>query len=161
MPVTPADVTLQQVLNKANLNQLATILQKMKLGNMLNPVRVVVTGLTATQEINITSAAVRAAATITGLERETGDSLPPILSVKVLRVTASGTANSVGSYAVTDGLVADVARCVSPTAGANVGLALLSNDGTKLTFPSTVTAFVLEYIPRSNTDLEDNWVSGV
>ena len=47
MPVTPADVTLQQVLNKANLNQLATILQKMKLGNMLNPVKVVVVGLTA------------------------------------------------------------------------------------------------------------------
>ena len=157
MPPTPADVTLQQVLNKANLNQLATILQKVKLGNVLRPVKVVVTGLTAAAAIDITSSAVRAAATITGLDRETGDNLPPILSVKTLRVTASGTANSVGSYAVSDAS----GTAVSPTAGANVGLALLSDDGTTLTFPSTVTAFVLEYIPQSNADLSDNWVSGV
>ena len=161
MPATPADVTLQQVLNKANLDQLPTVAQKMKLGNMLNPVKVVVASLSAAQEVDITAAAVRAAATITGLERDTGDNLPAILAVKVLRVTTSGTANSVGSYAITDGLVADVARCVSPAASTAVGLALLSDDGTKITFPSTVTGFVLEYIPRSYTDLEDNWVSGV
>lgn len=157
MPVTPADVTLQQVLNKANLNQLATILQKMKLGNMLNPVKVVATGLTAAASFDITTAAVRQASTITGLERDTGDALPAILSVKTLRVTASGTANSVGTYIVSDAS----GTTVSPTASANVGIALLSDDGTTLTFPTTVTAFVLEYVPRSNTDLEDNWVSGV
>lgn len=157
MPVTPSDVTLQEVLNKANLNQLPTVVQKMKLGNMLNPVKITVTGLTAAAAIDITTAAVRAAATITGLERATGDNLPAILAVKTLRCTASGTANSVGSYAVTDA----GGTAVSPTAGANVGLALLSDDGATLTFPSTITAFVLEYIPRSYTDLEDNWVSGV
>lgn len=157
MPVTPADVTLQQVLNKANLNQLATILQKMKLGNMLNPVKVVATGLTGAASFDITTAAVRQASTITGLERDTGDNLPAILSVKTLRVTASGTANSVGTYIVSDAS----GTAVSPTAGANVGIALLSDDGTTLTFPTTVTAFVIEYVPQSNVDLGDNWVSGV
>ncbi len=155
MPVTPADVTLQQVLNKANLNQLATILQKMKLGNMLNPVKVVVVGLTAAAAIDITTAAVRAASTITGLERDTGDSLPAILSVTALRVTGVDT-GALGARSVTD---------AGGTAGApgpnGPGIALLSDDGKTLTFEGTVTGFVLEYIPRSNTDLEDNWVSGV
>lgn len=155
MPVTPADVTLQQVLNKANLNQLATILQKMKLGNMLNPVKVVVVGLTAAAAIDITTAAVRAASTITGLERDTGDSLPAILSVTALRVTGVGT-GALGARSVTD------AGGTAGAPGANgLGIALLSDDGKTLTFEGTVTGFVLEYIPRSNTDLEDNWVSGV
>lgn len=155
MPVTPADVTLQQVLNKANLNQLATILQKMKLGNMLNPVKVVVVGLTAAAAIDITTAAVRAASTITGLERDTGDSLPAILSVTALRVTGVGT-GALGARSVTDaGGTADAPGTNGP------GTALLSDDGKTLTFEGTVTGFVLEYIPRSNTDLEDNWVSGV
>lgn len=161
MPVTPADVTLQQVLNKANLNQLATILQKMKLGNMLNPVKVTVTGLTAAAAIDITTAAVRAASTIVGLERDTGDNLPAILEVKTLRVTGVGTA-ATGPRLVTD---AGGTPAAPPTAtayaGASVGLATISDDGKTLTFEGTVTGFVLEYIPRSNTDLEDNWVSGV
>lgn len=157
MSSTTAELTYQQWLNRANLNLLPTIFQKMKLGNMLSPVRVVVTGLTATASPDITSAAVLAAATITGLERETGDRLPAILAVKSLRVTASGTANSVGSYAMVDGEVADAARALTPTAGANVGLALLSADGTTLTFPSTITAFVIEYIPRSATALSSTY----
>ena len=59
MPPTPSDVTLQEVLNKANLNQLATVLQKVKLGNVLSPVKVVVTGLSAASAIDITSAVFR------------------------------------------------------------------------------------------------------
>ena len=155
MPATPADVTLQQILNKANLNQLGTLLQKMKLGNMLNPVKVTVTGLTAAAAIDITTAAVRAAATISGLDRATGDNLPAILSVTALRVTAVGT-GALGPRVVTD------AGGTAGAPGANgPGIALLSDDGKTLTFEGTVTGFVLEYIPRSYTDLEDNWVSGV
>lgn len=142
---TTANKTMQQVLNGANLNWLPTLLQTMKLGNMLSPVKVTVTGLTAAVAIDITTTAFRDAATISGLDRESADVLPAILSVKTLRVTASGTANSVGSYVVSDAS----GTAVSPTAGANVGLALLSDDGTTLTFPTTVTAFVIEYIPRS------------
>ena len=154
MPPTPSDVTLQEVLNKANLNQLPTVLQKMKLGNMFNPVKVVV-GLTAAAAIDITTAAVRAASTITGLERDTGDNLPAILSVTALRVTGVGT-GATGARIVTD------AGGTAGAPGANgPGIALLSDDGATLTFEGTVTGFVLEYIPRSYTDLEDNWVSGV
>ena len=155
MPATPADVTLQQILNKANLNQLGTLLQKMKLGNMLNPVKVTVTGLTAAAAIDITTAAVRAAATISGLDRDSNESLPPILSVTALRVTGVGT-GALGPRAVTD------AGGTAGAPGANgPGIARLSDDGKTLTFEGTVTGFVLEYIPRSYTDLEDNWVSGV
>lgn len=155
MPATPADVTLQQILNKANLNQLGTLLQKMKLGNMLNPVKVTVAGLAAAASVDITTAAVRAAATISGLDRDTGDNLPAILSVTSLRVTAVDT-GALGPRAVTD------AGGTAGAPGANgPGIALLSDDGATLTFEGTVTGFILEYIPRSYTDLEDNWVSGV
>lgn len=154
MSSTTAELTYQQWLNRANLNLLPTIFQKMKLGNMLSPVKVTVASLTATATPDITSAAVLAAASaISGLERETGDRLPAILAVKTLRVSTSGTANTVGSYAVTDA----AGTALTPTASANVGLALLSDDGTTLTFPTTVTGFVIEYIPRSNTALSDNY----
>jgi hypothetical protein len=154
MSSTTAELTYQQWLNRANLNLLPTIFQKMKLGNMLSPVKVTVASLTATATPDITSAAVLAAASaISGLERETGDRLPAILAVKTLRVTTSGTANTVGSYAITDA----AGTALTPTASANVGLALLSDDGTTLTFPTTVTGFVIEYIPRSNTALSDNY----
>ena len=149
-----ANKTMQQVLNGANLNWLPTVLQKMKLGNMLSPVKVSVTGLTAASAIDITTTTFRGAATISGLDRETADLLPQILAVKTLRVTASGTANSVGSYGVSDA----GGTAVSPTAGANMGIALLSDDGRTLTFPTTVTAFVIEYIPRSDTALSSVFV---
>jgi len=102
---TTANKTMQQVLNGANLNWLPTLLQMMKLGNMLSPVKVSVTGLTAAAAIDITTMTFRDAATISGLDR------------------------------------------------ANMGIALLSDDGRTLTFPTTVTAFVIEYMPRSETAL--------
>ncbi len=149
-----ANKTMQQVLNQSNLNWLPTVFQKLKLGNMLSPVKVSVTGLTAASAIDITTTTFRDAATISGLDRETADLLPQILAVKTLRVTASGTANSVGSYGVSDA----GGTAVSPTAGANMGIALLSDDGRTLTFPTTVTAFVIEYIPRSDTNLSSVFV---
>lgn len=146
---TTANKTMQQVLNGANLNWLPTLLQMMKLGNMLSPVKVSVTGLTAAAAIDITTMTFRDAATISGLDRANADLLPQILTVKTLRVTASVTPNSVGSYGVSDA----GGTAVSPTAGANMGIALLSDDGRTLTFPTTVTAFVIEYMPRSETAL--------
>jgi hypothetical protein len=158
MSTTTADITLQQILNRSNLNQLAAALSKVKLGNVLGSVKVTVAALTATATPQITGSAVRAASTtISGLDRDTNDNLPAIQTVKTLRVTTSGTANSVGSYAVSDA----GGTALSPTAGANVGLALLSDDGTTLTFPTTVTGFVLEYVPRPDTALSTLWASGV
>lgn len=155
--ITGRDITLQQILNACNLNQLATVLKKVKLGNVLSPVKVSFAALSAATTIDITTAASLAAATISGLERETSDLLPAILVVKTLRVTASGTANSVGSYVVSDA----AGTALTPTAGANVGIALLSDDGKSLTFPSTVTGFVIEFVPRSENPLSGLWVSGV
>ena len=145
MSSTTAEQTYQNWLNKANANLLPTLFQKMKLGNMLSPVKVTVTGLTATASPDITSTAVRLAATVSGLERETTDPLPAILAVKTLRVTGVGT-GATGSRVVTD------------AGGTAVGdVALLSDDGTTLTFEGTVTGFILEYIPRSATALSDNY----
>lgn len=160
MATTTADITMQQVLNKANLNQLATVLQKIKLGNVLASVKVAVASLGATASPVITGAGVLAAATsIAGLDRATADRLPAIQVVKTLRVTASGTSASVGSY-----IVADAGGTPTlPTGGASagVGIATLSDDGTTITFPNTVTAFVIEYVPRPDVALSTNWVSGV
>lgn len=157
MSTTTADITLQQIINRSNLNQLAAALSKVKLGNVLGSVKITVASLTATATPVVTGSAVRAAATISGLDRDTNDNLPAIQTVKTLRVTTSGTANSVGSYAVSDA----GGTALTPTAGANVGLALLSDDGTTLTFPTTVTGFVLEYVPRPDTALSTLWASGV
>lgn len=152
MSSTTAELTYQQWLNRANLNLLPTIFQKMKLGNMLSPVKVTVASLGATATPDITSAAVLAAASaISGLERETGDRLPAILAVKTLRVTAVGT-GATGPRIVTD----SGGTAVAPSSGI-AGVALISADGTTLTFEGTVTGFVIEYIPRSNTALSDNY----
>ena len=150
MTTTSADVTKQQELNRGRPDKIATVFQAMKLGNMLaGSVKVVATGLTPAATFDITTAAVRAASTITGLDRETSDNLPAIMVVKTLRCTASDTANSVGTYVVGDA----GSTAFSPTVGANVGLALLSDDGKSLTFPTTVTAFVLEYVPKPAVDI--------
>ena len=39
-------------------------------------------------------------------------------------------------------------------AGAAVGIARLSDDGKTITFPNTVTGFVLHYMPRAETALD-------
>lgn len=150
MTTTSADVTKQQELNRGKPDKIATVFQAMKLGNMLaGSVKVTAAALAPAATFDITTAAVRAASTISGLDRESSDNLPPIMVVKTLRVTASATANSVGSYIVSDA----AGTALSPTAGANVGIALLSDDGKSLTFPSTVTAFVIEYVPRPAVDI--------
>lgn len=150
MTTTSADVTKQQELNRGKPDKIATVFQAMKLGNMLaGSVKVTAAALAPAATFDITTAAVRAASTISGLDRESSDNLPPIMVVKTLRVTASDTANSVGSYIVSDA----AGTALSPTAGANVGIALLSDNGKSLTFPSTVTAFVIEYVPRPAVDI--------
>ena len=158
MTTTTADKFIQQVLNEANLNLLATAFRKMKIGNTMAPVKVTFTGLTAAPAIDITTLASKNAASIVGLDRETSDLLPPIQCVKTLRVTASGTASTVGSYGVSDAGGTAVTAATSSV----MGVALLSDDGKTLTFPTTITAFVLEYVPRSAVDLATTkWPVGV
>lgn len=150
---TPADRTIQNILNTGNLNDLSLVLQKIKLGNVLGTVKVVCASLTATAAPVITGSAVRLASTITGLERGTTENLPPILAVKTLRVTGSGTAGTLGTYGVTD----TAGTGITAAANTVMGVAKLSDDGTTLTFTTTITDFVLEYIPRPNTDLATVW----
>lgn len=132
---TTKDQTIKEVLNRATPGELADALRKLALGTMFTPLKLVKTGLTAAASFDITSAAL--------------GSNPAALGVFSLRVTASGTANSVGSYSMSDA----AGTPVSPTAGANVGLATISDDGKTITFPTTVTAFVMEYLPRPAADL--------
>jgi hypothetical protein len=141
--------TLRDELNTGNPNTLGALARKMKLGDMLSPIKVTVTGLTAASAIDVTTAAVKAAAVVAGVTLETGENLPAIGHVVNLRVAASGTAASVGTYGVTD----DGGTAIVPPGGASaaMGIAKLSDDGKTLTFPNTITGFVLTYWPRSAT----------
>lgn len=145
--MTTKPLTIQQVLEKADPNTLADALRLLGFGKLLAPIKVVITGLSAAAAVDITSAAAKAAATITGIdELEDGENLPAIGSCLALRVTASGTATSLGVYQLGD---AGATPIVPPGgAGAAVGVARISDDGKTITFPNTVTGFVLEYMPR-------------
>ena len=138
MPTTNRATTVQSALNDGNVNVFGAAAQLLKLGNVLSPIKVVVTGLTASATVNITAAATKAAATITGFTPAlaTGQNLPAIGSIDTLRVTTVGT-GATGVRAVTD---------AGGTASSSV--ALISDDGTTLTFEGTVTGFVMWYWPR-------------
>jgi hypothetical protein len=130
--------TLQSVLDEANPNETDAALRQVKLGTRLAPLKRTFVGLAAAASFDLTL--------IDGTGEVAGAANPnrlPAHVVGTLRCTASGTANSVGAYAVSDA----GATAISPTAGANVGLAKISDDGKTITFPTTVTAFVIEYIP--------------
>lgn len=143
--------TLQTVLDRANPNQLGDALSLVRLARMLDPVKITLTGITASATVNLPTF-LKGVSTLTINDGLTGlatnDPLPAILIPKTIRVTTSGTANSVGTYVVSDA----GGTATSPTASTVAGIALLSDDGTTLTFPTTITGLVLEYIPRSYTD---------
>jgi len=142
---TTADFILQDLLDQANPNVLPDGFRKVKLGHMFSQVKAVVTALSATATPDITTAAVKAAAVITGITLATGENLPAIGKLVTLRVTASGTAASLGTYILTD----SGGTAIIPPGGAStaVGIAKISDDGKTITFPNTVTAFVLMYRP--------------
>ena len=139
--------TVQEILNEGNLNQVADMLRLMKAGYCLSPIKIVVTGATAASAFDVTNqVTTKAFATVTGITLATNEPLPAIAVVKTLRVTASGTGASVGSYITSDA----GATPLLPPGGAStaVGIVSLSDDGKTITFPNSVTAFVLEYMPR-------------
>jgi hypothetical protein len=146
MTTTSQNVDIRQILNMARPDQLADVLKAIKVGNMFSPVKAVVAGLGATATPTINSAATKAAATVTGITLRTGENLPPIGLVKSLQVIASGTAASLGSYIA--GTAGSTPLIPPGGAQAAVGIFTLSEDGVTLTFPNTITAFTIEYIPR-------------
>lgn len=127
--------TLQQILSAANPHQLADALRAVDLGLKFSVIKVVFAGLTSAAAQNITTAAAKAAATVTGVTLDSGQLLPAIAQVVTCRVV-TGTAT--GDRSITDaGGTATTAK------------ALLSDDGKTLTFEAVITAFTLTYIPRS------------
>lgn len=151
MATTTVAETIQETLEKADPNTIPDAFRKMKFARMATVIKVTVAALGATATPNITSAAVKAAATIAGVVLASGENLPPIGQVLSLRISASGTAGSLGTYAVSDA----GGTAIVPPGGASaaVGVALLNDAGTVITFPNTVTGFVIQYVPRSNVDI--------
>lgn len=126
--------TVRHILNLGNANDVADCAAKVKLGNALSKIKATFVGLTSSATQNITTAAAKAAATLSGITLDTGELLPAIGQVVTLRVTA--------------GAAAAASRDVTDAGGtASASLALLSDDGTTLTFEAAVTAFVLTYYP--------------
>jgi len=148
MPVTATkNDTLQQALDRASPDQLADALRRIALAKVLDPVKVTFVGLASAAAQNITTAAARAAATINQGLKSLGatDLLPAILEVGTLRVTA-------GTLAAGPAIVTDSGGTPTAIGAGTAHVATLSDDGTTLTFQAAVTAFVLEYVPRSSTD---------
>jgi len=142
MAVTATQVTTTQaVLDKADPDRHADAIGKANLGTMMTPLKRTFTGLTSSATQNLT--------TIDGTGEVVGSSNPkrlPALSVTTLRVTAG--AATAGARVVTD------AGGAAGAPGANgPGVALLSDDGSTLTFEAAVTGFVAEYIPRAAVDM--------
>lgn len=133
--------SLALVLNESNPNEIASALQKLALGTLLTPLKRTFTGLTGAATYDLTA--------IDGTGEIVGTANPnrlPALAITSLRVTAATTATVVGAYGTTD----IGGNVVSPATHTIMGVALLSDDGKSLTFASAdVTAFVIEYIPRT------------
>lgn len=138
--------TLQKALDRGDLDILGSVVQKMKLGTMMTPLKRVFAGLTAAASFDLTL--------IDGTGETVGAANAnrlPVLCTHYLRLDASGTAASVGNYIVGP----PTSVLLIPPGGANaaVGVARISDDGKTITFPNTITGFTISYIPRSNVDM--------
>jgi hypothetical protein len=148
---------LRRKLDEANPNAIADILKLVKLGTSISRIKVVVTGLTAAAAIDITTAAVKAAATITGITLGDDAGLPPIGTVESLRVTGVGTGALGPRMTCDQGSTPAAPPTATAYAGASIGLTRLNDDGKTLTFEGTVTGFILIYTPRTEVPLDDAW----
>jgi len=146
MTVTKTE-TLQEVLERAHPNDLADALRKVG-GKFFAAIKATFVGLTAAAAHDITNAAHKAAATVLGVTLETGENLPAMATTPMVRVTA-------GAAAAGPRIITDSGGTPSAT------VATLSADGTTLTFEGAVTAFVLEYQPRSTTALTEKFAPSV
>lgn len=132
--------SLQNVLDAGNPNDMDAAMAQLDIGTVFTPLKRTFTGLTAAASFDLTA--------IDGTGEITGPSNPLRLAaniVRSLRVTASGTAATVGSYFVSDAGGTAVSAATSGAAG----IALISDDGKTLTFPTTITAFTIQYMPRT------------
>lgn len=119
--------SIKTVANSGNLNELGEVVQKVQLGTMLQLQQLTLTGLAASATLNLSALG-----------------YPAIGAILSLRVTAGAAAAGVR-------MVADAAGTASAT------VALVSADGKTLTFEDTVTAVVIQYMPRSAVDMAGNF----
>lgn len=145
MSTTTKNTTLQTALDNGVPAQLGDIFAKMKLGTMLTPLKRTFTGLTSATSFDLT--------TIDGTGETTGASNPnrlAALEISTLRVTAGAAV--AGPRVLTDA-GGTAAAGATGLGGAPGGVALISDDGKTVTFEAGVTAFVIEYMPRSKVDM--------
>lgn len=151
--LTQAIQSIGLQLDTASITTLADILRQVKLGTHLTPLKVTFTGMASSATQQFTSAANFAFATVNqgpvGKFAAQGV-LPAALSIETLRVVTG--AGQTGPVAVTDSGGTAVAATVT-----YAGTALISDDGTTLTFAGAVTAMVMEYIPRAAVNLGANF----
>lgn len=149
--------TLAKALEKADPNRLADILRIYGLGTHLSPQKYSWLGATGASAVNIASALFLSQVTpgpFTPTMPPGVTGLPPALLVSMLRVF-TGASGVVGQYMMTDpaGSLAYPAASGGASGGVAPGFARLSDDGTTITFPQTVSGFVIEYVPRSFLDV--------
>ena len=137
MATATQNQTIKNTIDDSNLNQLASALQKAKLGTILKGKKVTLSGLSAAASFDIT--------TIDDPDI-TDEKLPAILSLNVLRVTA-------GAAAAGRRDISDAADTPSAT------LATLSDDGKTITFEGNVTAFIAHYVPAPAEDLDNDFLN--
>jgi len=138
MPIpstTTATDTLQNELDKSNPNTIPDALRKIKLGTVLTPLKRTFSGLASAAGHDLTA--------IDGTGETAGANNPKRLAalcINTVRVTAGAAAAGVR-------MMGDSGATPSSTVGK------ISDDGKTITFEDTVTGFVIEYIPRSSTDM--------
>lgn len=144
--------TLRAALDASTMDELTSALRRLKMGTRETLLKRTFTGLAGAATYDLTALDATTEAPQEDDLTYSGVANPnrlPAKHVRTLRVTAATTANTVGPYIVVD----SGGATLTPTAGANVGVAKISDDGSTLTFPSAdVTAFIIEYTPAGRAD---------
>lgn len=143
--------TVREAVNSGSPGVMASALQNIQLGTVLSKIKVVFAGLSSSAAQDITTAAAKAAGTITGITLQTGENLPPIGQVVSCRIVTGGTA---GAVVITDASGTPVVVGATGNA-ATPGVATLSDDGKTITFVAAVTAFTLVYYPAPSGGMTD------
>jgi hypothetical protein len=137
---------LKTELDHGNPNTLGDVVRKIKMGTMLNKVKIAFTSLTTATAHNITDAA-HAAHGSPAPDADTepaAAAYPPIGQIVALRDTGGAT----GVY------VAGDSGCTPfDASGSHPGVVALSDDGKTITFNTTTTGFVLEYYPAPDSPM--------
>lgn len=134
MSTTTVSLTAREILDSGNPNKVGNVCKALKVGTQLSKIKATFASMTSAAGQDITTAANKALATVSGITLRTGENLPPIGQIVTCRVTA-GTAAAGARF------VSDAGATPSTT------VATLSDDGKTLTFEAAVTGIVVTYFP--------------